>query len=74
MTGDVKPQDKGSGLVERTLEGDHVEATYPDRHGHRRHAAGTVRCDDAGELVADGVRSQTPVTRDANVDVIGRKG
>jgi len=81
MTGDVQPQDKDSGLVERswvrthgkrgrlterTLEGEHVEATFLDHHGHLQHAAGPVRRSDAGELVieswADGVRSQTPVT------------
>jgi uncharacterized protein YycO len=92
MTGEVQPQDKDSGLVERswvrthrkggqlterTREGQEVEATFQNRHGHVQHAAGTVRRSDAGELVveswADGVRTQTPVTRDANVDVIGRK-
>ena len=66
MTGDVKPQDKDSGLVERswvrrskrrgefterTREGEHVEATFLDRRGHMQHVAGVVRRNEAGELV-----------------------
>lgn len=91
MAGQLEPQDGASGLVERrwerksswagalterTLEGEHVEATFVDRHGHVQHAAGIVRRNHAGELVveswAENVRKQTPVTRDANVDVRAR--
>jgi hypothetical protein len=93
MTGEMTPKDKDSGLVtrswvrthgkrgeltERTLEGEQVEATFLDRQGHMKHAAGPVRRNDAGELVvenwADGVRSETAVPRDANVDVKGGTG
>ena len=92
MTGEVKPQDERSGLVERewvrrserhgelterTLEGREVDATWLDRQGHVRRASGTVVRSDTGELAieswADGIRSQTPVTRDANVDVLPRR-
>ena len=84
----MKPQDKDSGLVERswvrelglterTLEGKKVKATFLDPEGRLRHAAGKVSRNAVGELVveswADGVRQQTPVTRDANVDVMGSK-
>jgi len=66
--GEVKEQDAGSGLVERnwvrhgkrrgelteqTLEGEHVEATFLDRHGGLHHAAGTVRRNETGELVVE---------------------
>jgi hypothetical protein len=94
--GEVKEQDKDSGLVwrevvrqrtprglgrgvltEETLEGKQVKAAFLDRLGHVQHAAGIVRRNDAGELVvescADGVPSQTFVTRDANVDVLSRE-
>ena len=52
MTAEVTPKDEDSGLVERswtrthekggnlterTLEGEQVEATFLDRHGHLRH-------------------------------------
>ena len=89
--GEVKEQDKHSGLVERswhhrsrrhgvlaerTLEGKEVTATFLDRHGHLQQAAGTVRRNEAGELVieswADGVRMETAVTRDASVDRLCR--
>jgi hypothetical protein len=64
-------------LTEKPLVGEHVEAAFLNRHGHLQHAAGTVRRDDSGELVveswADGVRRETFVTRDANVDVLSRK-
>ena len=89
--GEVKPQDKDSGLVERswvrdlgyserTLEGEQVEATIlaspGNLFGGLRHVAGTVCRNDAGELVveswADGIRQETAVTRDANVDVKAR--
>ena len=57
--------------------GEQVEATFLDRHGHVQHAAGTVRRNDSGELIveswAEGVRRQTFVTRDANVNVLSRK-
>lgn len=91
MTGEVKPQDKDSGLVqrewvrtsrrsgkvtERTLEGEEVSARFLDQHGQLRQAAGTVRRNDAGELVietwAEGARKQTLVGRDANVEVLRR--
>lgn len=91
MTGEVKPQDRDSGLVERswvrtsrrggktrerTLEGEEVAARFLDRHGQLQRAAGKVTRNDAGELVieswADGERQETPVTREANVDVKGR--
>jgi hypothetical protein len=91
MTGEVQPQDKESGLVERewqrvgsrsgvlterTLEGEGVKAAWLDGHGQVRRAAGTVIRNEAGELVienwADGIRRETAVSRDANVDVIGR--
>ncbi len=90
MTGDAQPQDEASGLVERewvrltrrrgklterTREGQTVEATFLDPHGGLHHAAGTVRRNDAGELIveswADGIRRQSPVPRDASVDVKG---
>jgi hypothetical protein len=62
--------------IERTREGQEVEATFQDRHGHVQHAAGTVRRSDAGELVveswAGAVRTHTPVTRDAKVTAKGR--
>jgi hypothetical protein len=91
--GEVKPQDHGSGLVERrwerknrragvlterTLEGERVKAAWLDRQGHVQRVAGTVVRNADGELaiesLADGIRSQTPVTRDANVDVIRPRG
>jgi hypothetical protein len=91
MTGEVRPQDKDSGLVERewervsrkagvpterTLEGEDVKAAWLDRQGEVRRAAGKVIRNDAGELVieswADSIRRESAVTRDANVDVIGR--
>jgi hypothetical protein len=69
--------EKAGVLTEETLEGEQVEATFLDRLGHLRRAAGTVRRDDAGKLVveswAEGVQKQTPVGREANVDVTGRK-
>lgn len=90
--GDMKLRDETSGLVERTwtrrgprqgeliertLEGEPVEATWMDRQGRVQQAEGTVVRDDTGELAieswADGVRSRTPVTRDANVDVVPRR-
>jgi hypothetical protein len=86
--GAVKEQDSRSGLVERTwvrrgkrrveltertLKGEPVEATFLDRHGGLHHAAGTVRRNEAGELVAeswaDGIRHVTAVPRDTSVNV-----
>jgi hypothetical protein len=66
--GDVKEQDKESGLVERiwtrrskrrgglterTLEGEPVEATFLDPQGGLHHAAGMVRRNGAGTLVIE---------------------
>jgi hypothetical protein len=54
------PDRRRGQLTERTLEAEHVEATFFDRYGHLQHAAGPVRRNDAGKLVvknrADGVR------------------
>jgi hypothetical protein len=70
------PKDKAGVLTQRTLEGQPVEATWQDRQGHVQRVAGTVVRTDAGELAieswADGERRQTPVIRDANVDVMQR--
>lgn len=64
-------------LTEEPLIGEQVEATFLDRAGHLQHASGTVRRNDAGGLVleswAEGVRRQTFVTRDANVNVLSRE-
>jgi len=91
MTGEVKPQDRDSGLVERswvrtsrrggrvtecTLEGEEVSSRFIDRHGQLLKAEGRVIRNAEGELVieswADGVRRETAVSRDANVEVKGR--
>lgn len=60
-----------------TLEGEQVEATWLDRHGGPHRVAGTVSRNAARELVvvceADGMRQETPVPRDANVDVLPRQ-
>lgn len=91
MTGEVKPQDRDSGLVkrswvrtkrrggkttERTLEGEEVTARFLDRHGQLQRVEGKVIRNAAGELVveswADGVRKETAVSRDANVDAKNR--
>jgi hypothetical protein len=59
--------------TERTLEGEQVKAAWLDQQGHVQRAAGTVVRTAAGELAvegwADGVRQETAVSRDANVDV-----
>ena len=87
--GEVQPQDKDSGLVERSWvrtskrggvlterprTGQHVEATFIGTHGHFQQVAGTVTRNDAGTLVveswADGIRRETAVPLDAQVDVI----
>lgn len=89
---DVQPQDRESGLVERSwvrrsrrrgeltekpLIGERVEAIFLDRDGQVQHAAGIVRRDEDGVLAveswADGIRRRTPVTRDANVNVLSRR-
>ena len=50
-----------------------MRAEFLDGQGRLQQAEGTVRRNDAGELVieswAEGVRQETAVTRDANVDV-----
>lgn len=66
MTGEVQPQDKDSGLVERswvrrskrrgelterTLEGEPVKVEFMDPQGHVQHASGIVQRSEAGELV-----------------------
>jgi hypothetical protein len=60
-------------LTERPMIGQEVTATFPnqpgDLFGGLRRVSGTVRRNDAGELVVrsdDG--TETPVPRDANVD------
>jgi hypothetical protein len=72
------PRGLGRGvLTEETLEGKQVEARFINDQGHFQRVVGTVRRNDADELVvesrADGARRQTFVTRDANVDVLSRK-
>jgi hypothetical protein len=63
-------------VTEQTLEGEDVQAAWMDAQGQVRRAAGKVIRNAAGELVieswADGIRRESAVTRDANVDVIGR--
>ena len=72
----VRTHRKGGRLTERPMLGHEVEARFLDRHGRLQHATGTVRRNEAGELVVeswtDNVRSETPVPRDASVDVKGR--
>jgi hypothetical protein len=55
----------------------YTEATFLNRRGYLQRAVGTVRRNDAGELAvesrAGGVRSETAVPRDVNVDVTGRR-
>jgi hypothetical protein len=67
-------KDKAGVLTEETLEGKTVTATWQDRQGHVQRAEGKVVRTGEGHLAieskTDGV--QRPVTRDANVDVIGR--
>jgi len=64
-------------LTERTLEGEEVKAAWLDRQGHLQRVAGKVMRSESGELVveswADGVRQETPVSRDADVDVKHRQ-
>jgi hypothetical protein len=64
-------------LTERTLEGETVKAAWLDGQGQVRRAAGKVIRNEAGQLAietwADGIRRETTVTRDANVDRIGRE-
>ena len=72
----VRTGRKRGTLTERTLEGEEVTARFLDRHGGLRHAAGTVIRNEAGELAveswADGVRQETAIRRDADVDVTPR--
>lgn len=75
---DGKRLRKPAGDLRRwTLEGEQVEATWLDRHGGPHRVAGTVNRNAASELVvvseADGMRQETPVPRDANVDVLPRQ-
>jgi hypothetical protein len=74
---DGKPGRNGV-MTEQALTGKEVTASWIDPNaGGVRHAAGTVRRNDAGRLVieswAEGVRRETEVTRDANVDIVGRR-
>lgn len=83
----TQPQDRDSGLVERTwvrtsrrrgqltertLEGEHVQATWIDKSGKLQRAMGKVTRNAAGELAveswSDGVRKESSVPREANVD------
>ena len=68
---------RGGVLTERTLEGEEVKAAWLDGQGHIQRAAGKVMRNESGELVveswAKGVRQETPVSRDANVDVKHRQ-
>lgn len=63
-------------MTERTREGQEVKATFLDREGRLRQASGKVIRNAAGQLSVEswsnGVRSETTVPRDANVDVTGR--
>ncbi len=69
-------KDKAGELTAETLEGKQVTATWQDLEGHIHHAEGEVVRTGAGELAIESragrVRRQTPVTRNANVDVISR--
>jgi hypothetical protein len=66
--GEFKEPDSGSALVarewvrrakrrgdltQRPLEGEPVDATFLDPHGGLHHTAGTVRRNEAGELVVE---------------------
>jgi hypothetical protein len=68
---------RGGMLTERTLEGKDVKVAWLDRQGHLQRAAGKVIRNADGELVveswADSVRQETPVGRDANVDVKAKR-
>jgi hypothetical protein len=69
----VRENRKAGVYTERTMEGEQVKAAWLDQQGHVQRAAGKVVRTDAGELAveswADGVRQETAVSRDANVDV-----
>jgi hypothetical protein len=72
------PRGLGRGvLTEKTMEGEQVEAKFFDKCGHVQHVIGEVLRNASGELVveswAEGIRKETFVTRDANVDVLNRK-
>jgi hypothetical protein len=64
-------------LTERTLEGEEVKAAWLGPNGHLQRAAGKVLRSESGELVveswAEGVRQESAVPRDANVDVKRRQ-
>ena len=64
-------------LTERTLEGKEVSAAWLDRQGQFQRVAGKVMRSESGELVVenwvDSVRQETPVGRDANVDITRRQ-
>jgi hypothetical protein len=73
----VRTSRRAGQLTERTREGETVAAAWIDRQGHLRRAAGTVIRNGSGELVieswAEGVRKETAVPRDANVDIKRRR-
>ena len=74
---DGKPGRKGV-LTEEPLTGKEVTASWLDPQSAAvLHARGTVRRNAAGRLVieswADGVRQESEVPRDANVDAISRR-
>ena len=89
MKGEVQPQDAKSGLVERlwtrerglklrTLEGRKVKAKFLDPEGRLQQATGKVarnarRRPGDQDRVKEGEWREFVVTRDANVDVLGRK-
>lgn len=68
----VRTSRRGGTLRERTLEGDHVSAAWLDETGKVKRADGKVTRNLGGELVvegwADGVRQESSVPRNANVD------
>jgi hypothetical protein len=56
-------------LTERPMIGQEVTATFLDPHGGLHHVSGTVRRNEAGELVINSANgSETAIPRDANVD------
>lgn len=72
----VRRSKRGGELTERPMTGREVEATFLDDHGGLHRVSGSVRRNEAGELVveswADGVRSETTVSRDASVTIRGQ--
>jgi hypothetical protein len=69
-------KNRGGVSTERTMEGQHVKAAWLDETGQVQRAAGQVVRNEDGQLVlesfADGVRSESAVPRDANVDLTRR--